>query len=81
MTVPVSTISSESTFSLVGRVIEERRQSLTIDMVEMSSCLKDWKLGATRRQHDVENEELLSAFQELFIDEDQATGGGGGGVQ
>jgi hypothetical protein len=78
MTVPVSTISSESTFSLVGRVIEERRRSLTIDMVEMISCLKDWKLGTTRRQHDVENEELLSAFQELFIDEDQATGGGGG---
>jgi hypothetical protein len=41
MTVSVSTISLESTFSRVGRVIEERRQSLTSDMVEMISCLKD----------------------------------------
>jgi hypothetical protein len=48
MTVHVSTISSESTFSLVGRVIEERRRSLTSDMVEMISCLKDWELGAAR---------------------------------
>jgi hypothetical protein len=71
MTVPVSTISSESTFSLVGRVIEERRRSLTSDMVQMMSCLKDWELRAARQQHEVENEELLSAFQELFIDEDQ----------
>jgi hypothetical protein len=76
MTVPVLTISSESTFSLVGRVIEERRRSLTSDMVEMISCLKDWELGAARQQHEVENEEVLSAFQELFIDEDQAIGGG-----
>jgi hypothetical protein len=71
MTMSVSTISSESIFSLVGRVIEERRRSLTSDMVQMMSCLKDWELRAARQQHEVENEELLSAFQELFIDEDQ----------
>jgi len=71
MTVPVSTISSESTFSLVGRVIEERRRSLTSDMVEMLSCLKDWELGAARQQHDLENQELLSAFEDLYINEEQ----------
>jgi len=70
MTVHVSTISSESTLSLVGRVIEERRRSLTSDMVEMLSYLKNWELGAVRQQHEVENEELLSAFEDLFIDED-----------
>ena len=70
MTVLVSTISSESTFSLAGRVIEERRRSLTSDMVEMLSYLKNWELGAVRQQHEVENEELLSAFEDLFIDED-----------
>jgi hypothetical protein len=51
-------------------VTEERRLSLTSDMVEMISCLKDWELGAARQQHEVENEEVLSTFQELFIDED-----------
>jgi hypothetical protein len=69
MTVPVSTISSESTFSLVGRVIEERRRSLTCEMVKMLSCLKDWELGASRQQHDLENEELLSGFEDLYINE------------
>jgi hypothetical protein len=51
-------------------VTEERRLSLTSDMVEMISCLKDWELGAAQQQHEVENEEVLSTFQELFIDED-----------
>ena len=74
MTLHVSTISSESTFSLVGRVIEERRRSLTSDMVEMLSCSKDWELGAARQQHEVENEELLSTFEDLFIHEDHGAG-------
>jgi hypothetical protein len=41
MSVPISTISSESTFSLVGRVIEEHRRSLRSDMAEVISCLMD----------------------------------------
>jgi hypothetical protein len=79
MSVSVSTISLESTFSLVGRVIEERRRSLRSDMVEMISCLKDWELSTARQQHEVENEELLSAFEDLFIKEDQGAGGGPSG--
>jgi hypothetical protein len=39
--VPVSTISSESTFSLAGTVIEERQRRLTYDMVEILSYIKD----------------------------------------
>jgi hypothetical protein len=46
MSMHASTISSESTFPLVGRDIEERRRSLRSDMVEMISCLKDWELAA-----------------------------------
>ena len=41
LTVPVSTISSESSFILTGRIIEERRRRLTSDMVEMLSLVKD----------------------------------------
>jgi hypothetical protein len=41
LTVPVSTISSESAFSLTGRIIEERRRSLGSSMVEVLTCLKD----------------------------------------
>jgi hypothetical protein len=42
LTVPVSTISSESAFSLTGKIIEERRRSLGSSMVEVLTYLKDW---------------------------------------
>jgi hypothetical protein len=41
LTVPVSTISSESTFSMTGRIIEERRGRLKAKMVEMLTRIKD----------------------------------------
>jgi hypothetical protein len=41
LTDSASTISSESTFSLAGRVLEERQRRLTTDMVEILSCIKD----------------------------------------
>ena len=41
LTVPVSTISSESTFSMTGRIIEERRRKLKPEMMEMLTCIKD----------------------------------------
>ncbi|XP_072148536.1 zinc finger BED domain-containing protein RICESLEEPER 2-like [Setaria viridis] len=44
MSVPVSTVSSESCCSLTGRVIEERRRRLLPETVEMLTCLKDWEL-------------------------------------
>ena len=56
MTVPASTISSESTFSLVGRMIEERRCQLTSDMVEICSCIKDQELANPHMQHNVETD-------------------------
>eukprot|EP00267_Zea_mays_P051787 XP_020404781.1 uncharacterized protein LOC109944431 [Zea mays] len=59
MTVPASTISSESTFSLVGRVIKERRRWLTSDMVEVLSCIKDWELADLHMQHNLEKDDTL----------------------
>ena len=41
LTVPVSTISSESTFSMTGRIIEERRRRLKPETVEWLTCVKD----------------------------------------
>jgi hypothetical protein len=40
----VSTTSSESTFTLASKVLEERQRQLTIDMVEVLSCIKDREL-------------------------------------
>jgi hypothetical protein len=41
ITVPISTISSESAFSTTGRIIEERRRKLGSDTVEMLALVKD----------------------------------------
>ncbi|WVZ79811.1 hypothetical protein U9M48_027346, partial [Paspalum notatum var. saurae] len=69
--IPASTVSSESTFSLVGRVIEERRHKLTSDMVE---------LAGKHLQHNLEKETTdLEAAVELMTLGDQGGGQGGGG--
>jgi len=41
LTVSVSTISLESTFSMTDRIIEERRRRLKPEMEEMLTCIKD----------------------------------------
>jgi hypothetical protein len=56
MIVSTSTISSESNFSMVDKVIEERRCWLTSDMVEIFSCIKDWELADSHMQHNVEKD-------------------------
>ena len=75
MSVPVSTVSSESCFSLTGRILEERRRRLLPENVEMLTCIKDWELGARREQHEAEDTELEEVFKNLFLD-DGAAGGG-----
>ena len=69
-TVPVSTISSESTFSTTGRIIEERRRRLNPETVEALTCIKDWENAESRLQHMVEDKELEEAFEALYLDVD-----------
>jgi hypothetical protein len=66
--VPVSTVSLESCFSLTGRIIEERRQRLLPEHVKMLACIKDWELGDRRLQHSVDNQEMTEAFENLYLD-------------
>jgi len=47
--------------------------------VEMLTCIKDWELGATREQHTLEDFDLVDAFKNLYLDEqDQAQGSDSG---
>ena len=68
LTVPVSTISSESTFSMTGRIIEERRRRLKSETVEWLTCIKDWELAEARLQQNVEDKELEDEFENLYLD-------------
>jgi hypothetical protein len=73
MTILVATISSESTFSLASRVLEERRRQLTTDMVDVLSCIKDWELADQHKQHIVEKKtkDLEAAFEAMYLDDEQ----------
>ena len=42
LAIPLSTVSSESAFSLGGRILGETRSSLTPEMLEALVCGKDW---------------------------------------
>ena len=71
MAVPVSTIYSESCFSLTGRIIEERRHRLLPETMEMLTCIKDWELGDRREQHSMDNQDLEDSFKNLYLDEEE----------
>ena len=71
LTVPVSTTSSEGTFSLSGRVLEPRRASLHPDMVKSLMTVKDRDRAIRRTQHMPEDPELTAAMEYLHIDDEE----------
>jgi hypothetical protein len=75
MSVPVSTISFESCFSLTGMILEERRRCWLTENVEMLACIKDRELGARREHHDANSPELEEAFKNMYLDEEEGSGG------
>ena len=50
LVVPASTIASESAFSAGRRVLDEKRSSLSPDVVKILVCKKDWDQAAKRQQ-------------------------------
>jgi hypothetical protein len=41
----------------------------------MLTCIKDWKLGARREQHAIDSLELGETFKNLYLDEEEGSGG------
>ena len=68
LTVPVSTVASESVFSAGNRVLDERRSRLKEDILEALICVKDW-LFADRRMQDKVADDIAQDFKNLTIDE------------
>ncbi|KAK3229989.1 hypothetical protein Dsin_001870 [Dipteronia sinensis] len=50
-------------------IIEPRRTSLTHEMVEVLTCLQDWEHARMSIQHQMEDEEVIPNFSNLYIDE------------
>jgi hypothetical protein len=45
LAIPISSVASESAFSLGGRTLDDFRTSLTPTMVEQLVCTNDWLCG------------------------------------
>jgi hypothetical protein len=80
MTIPVSTISSESAFSLSGRLLDDRRRSLTPTHVERLSLIKDWAQADARQQHNMENKDLDEMMENMFLHDEPTAGAAGSSV-
>jgi len=55
LSIPITTVTSESTFSAGGRVIDPHRSKLSIETVQMLLCGADWvrALHGIKRKHNV----------------------------
>jgi hypothetical protein len=78
ISVPVSTVSSESCFSCTARILEDRRRRLLPEHVEMLTCMKDWDQAVRKEQHAPEDIDLEDMFDNLYLDEGEGSGSGTG---
>ena len=68
----VSTVASESTFSIAANILGERRTRLSDKMLEVLTCLKDWKDARFRLQkEEVEYARTLEKLDKMDLNSEQ----------
>ncbi|XP_023909364.1 zinc finger BED domain-containing protein RICESLEEPER 2 [Quercus suber] len=76
LSIPITTVASESAFSIGGRIFDKFRSSLLPQTTEALLCARDWLYGVPAI-HDFEEESLVDDFGNLclsqsssYVDED-----------
>ncbi|CAN6307357.1 unnamed protein product [Urochloa humidicola] len=70
LAIPLSTVSSESAFSLGGRILGDLRSSLSPEMLEALVCGKDWLYKT--KDPDSEDEDSEDEAEEDWRNENVA---------
>ncbi|CAL8993402.1 unnamed protein product [Prunus brigantina] len=64
LTIPISTVASESAFSVGGRVLDQYRSSLLPEIVQALLCTRDWLFGKGAMEE--ENATVESLTEDIF---------------
>ncbi|XP_071914526.1 zinc finger BED domain-containing protein DAYSLEEPER-like [Coffea arabica] len=59
LSIPITTVASESAFSVGGRIINKYRSTILPENVEALICTKDWLYGEKFSQENAEEEAAL----------------------
>lgn len=45
LSVPISAVDSESAFSISGRILDQYRSAMKLEVIEALVCCRDWLVG------------------------------------
>ncbi|XP_040361763.1 zinc finger BED domain-containing protein RICESLEEPER 2-like [Rosa chinensis] len=73
LTIPISTVASESAFSIGGRVLDQYRSSLLPDTVQALLCTRDWIFGNKEKER-AKLEDLTEDVFDLILQDRSGEG-------
>ena len=67
LTVPMSTVASETAFSVGGRVVSKKRYNLASNVIEAGICVKDWEIADKRMYDSIRETEMFADMESLKL--------------
>nr|GEY94867.1 zinc finger BED domain-containing protein RICESLEEPER 2-like [Tanacetum cinerariifolium] len=75
LSIPITTVASESTFSISGQIISKYRSSLCSTSAEALLCIRVWLFGL---KDEIDEQELILDIEKLIQPSSKVIIGGGG---